>query len=325
MNRRKFFKLATTGAVAASAVPICSADHQTSRETRDKGRSAAPASTQGRVIKILGIPFQSQEGQIEANVNAAIQTIRREMAKERADLVVLPELFTCGYCGFDLSPYAEAVDGVTVRKFTELSRELDVLIGFGFAESSGKRKVYNSWILIEPGKRHLYRKTHLHPTAAGGKTNEPEFLLPGKSLEPFATRLGCIGVMICYDGCFVEVPRVLVLKGADLILWPSRSGGYLAGQSLPHVRSLDNAIATVLVEGSQEGAHLPMTTWSTVYSEKGDRIVSQRNDSSVFRASIDTEAGRRLRASSDAGAHSLYRPRRPELYGAIARTRTNFP
>ena len=323
MNRRDFVKLATTSA-AASAVPLYSAENHGGLEMNGRLSSDASPPTSGRIIKILGIPFKSQEGQIAANVDAAIQIIRGEMAKAPVDLVVLPELFTCGYCGYDLSPCAESVDGPTVRKFAGLSRELDVLIGFGFAESSGQRKVYNSWILIEPdAKQHLYRKTHLHPTPAGGKTNEPEFLLPGESLEPFDTRLGRIGVMICYDGCLVEVPRVLALKGADLILWPSRSGGYLAGQSLPHVRSVDNAIAAVLVEGGQVGPHLPMESWSTVFSEKGAQIVSQRNDSTVFRVSIDTEAGRRLRASPDAGAHSLYLPRRPELYGVIAQKGKN--
>jgi hypothetical protein len=117
---------------------------------------------------------------------------------------------------------------------------------------------------------------------------------------------------------------VLALKKADVILWPSRSGGYLASQSLPQVRSLDNAIATVLVEGGQTGNHLPIQGWSAVYSEKGGRLVSQRNDSSVFRVSIDLAAGRRLRASADAGAHTLYQPRRPELYGAIAQPKKNF-
>jgi len=191
-----------------------------------------------------------------------------------------------------------------------------------FAENSGKKKVYNSWMLIEPGaKPQVYRKTHLHPTTAGGKTNEPEFLLPGQSLEPFNTRLGSIGVMICYDGCFVEVPRVLGLKGADLILWPSRSGGYLAGQSLPHVRSLDNAITTVLVEGGQTGPHLPMDSWSAAYTENGSRRISQKNDSAAFRVTVDVNAGRKLRASVDAGALSLYVPRRPELYGVIAQKR----
>jgi predicted amidohydrolase len=302
--------MATTGVLAAT-VPKLDAFAEPSTAAKDQSK-----------VSILGIPFQSREGESADNVAQATQIIREEISRQRCDLVVLPELFTCGYCGYDLSPCAEPAVGPSVRKFAALSSELDVLIGFGFAESSGKRKVYNSWMLIEPdGKRHLYRKTHLHPTEPGGKTNEPEFLLPGKSLAPFQTRLGSIGVMICYDGCFVEVPRVLALKGADFILWPSRSGGYLAGQSLPHVRSLDNAIATVLVEGGQTGNHLPIDSWSAAYSERGSRLVSQRSSSAPFRVSIDIAAGRQLRASSTAGAHSLYQPRRPELYGVLAQTR----
>ena len=309
-------KLTATGFVAASAGRAYSDSPKTRKESR-------PPSGKD-VIKILGIPFESKEGEVSANVDAAIQIIRTEMAKSRADLVILPELFTCGYCGFDLSPHAEPADGPSARKFAAVSKELDVLIGFGFAEASGKRKVYNSWMLIEPNaKPHIYRKTHLHPTEAGGKTNEPEFLLPGKTLEPFPTRLGSIGVMICYDGCFVEVPRVLALKGADVILWPSRSGGYLSGQSLPHARSLDNAIATVLVEGGQTGSHLPCPTFSAAYSERGSRLVSQKTDA-PFLISVDMNAGRKLRASTEAGAHSLYLPRRPDLYGVLTKNRKTF-
>jgi predicted amidohydrolase len=310
MTRREFVRKAASGAVAASAA----------MSTAAGSRQAEPARPSAGKIAILGLPFTSAEGQVRANVDGAVQVIRNEMAKSRADLVVLPELFTCGYAGPDLSPYAESTDGPSARKFAELSNELDVLIGFGFAESTGRNKVYNSWMLLEPGsKKHVYRKTHLHPTEPGGKTNEPELFLPGKSLEIFPTRLGSIGVMICYDGCFVEVPRVLALKGADLILWPSRSGGYLAGQSLPHVRSLDNVIATVLVEGGQNGPNLTMDCFSAVYSENGSRMVSQKNDNSPFRVTVDVPAGRKLRASDNAGAHSLYRPRRPELYDAIGK------
>lgn len=316
MTRREFVKLAAAStAIATSSLPTAAEP-----PTQSSSDGQIPSPAKKRPIRILGIPFVTQEGQVENNVTAAIRLIRQEMAKDPVDLIVLPELFTCGYCSQALSSVAEPADGPSAQKFAKLSAELDVLIGFGFAESTGEKRVYNSWMLIEPdAKPHVYRKTHLHPTTAGGKTNELELFLPGQSLEPFVTRLGTIGVMICYDGCFVEVPRVLALKGADLILWPSRSGGYLAGQSLPHVRSLDNAIATVLVEGGQKGTHLPMESWSAAYSENGSRIVSQKNDSAVFRLTIDIDAGSRLRASVDAGAHSLYHPRRPDLYSVIAR------
>jgi predicted amidohydrolase len=320
LNRREFILLATSAAAAASAAPALPDKTAELGAPKISTPLVGSARAERSSINVLGIPFKTGEGQNEKNVEAASQIIRKEMAKERVDLVVLPELFTCGYCGFDLSPFAEAADGPSAQKFAALSRELDVLIGFGFAESSGKKKVYNSWMLIEPDStKHVYRKTHLHPTERGGKTNEPEFLLAGDRLEPFKTRLGKIGVMICYDGCFVEVPRVLALKGADFLLWPSRSGEYLAGQSLPHVRCLDNVITIVQIEGGQTGEHFPFEGWSTVYSQNGSRILSQRKDTTPFRVTIDLAAGRRLRASTDAGAHTLYRPRRPELYSAIAK------
>lgn len=318
MNRRRFIALATSAAAAASAAPADLGGRVGQR--KDASGTAAATTPAKDKVKVLGIPFKTEEGQSAKNVEATCRIIRAEMAKEPADLIVLPELFTCGYCGFDLSPFAEGQGGPSAQKFAALSRELDVLIGFGFAEKTGQKKVYNSWMLIEPDStKYLYRKTHLHPTERGGKTNEPEFLLAGDSLEPFKTRLGTIGVMICYDGCFVEVPRVLALKGADFILWPSRSGEYLAGQSLPHVRCLDNVITIVQIEGGQTGEHFPFEGWSTVYSQDGSRILSQRKDTTPFRVTIDVEAGRRLRASTDAGAHSLYQPRRPELYGVIAK------
>jgi len=73
------------------------------------------------VIRILGVPFTSKEGEVAANVERAVQVIKGETARSRVDLVILPELFTCGYAGPDLSPYAESVDGPSARKFEELS------------------------------------------------------------------------------------------------------------------------------------------------------------------------------------------------------------
>src|SRR5262245_10296923 len=178
LNRREFIFLATSATAAASAAAL---QDKTTEVTAPK--MSAPSSGAVRPnVKVLGLPLKTEEGQSQKNVELASQIIRKEMAKERVDLVVLPELFTCGYCGFDLSPFAEAQDGPSAQKFAALSRELDVLIGYGFAESSGKKKVYNSWMLLEPdGAKHVYRKTHLHPTERGGKTNEPEFLLAGDS------------------------------------------------------------------------------------------------------------------------------------------------
>jgi len=269
------------------------------------------------IIRVLGLPFRSAEAMVEANVDGALQLIAEELRKDPVDIVVLPELFTCGYCAPCLAPYAEAMNGPTMRKFQKYSDELGVAIGYGFAEVSGTERVYNSWAFLEPGvDAKVYRKMHLHPSKPSSPANEKDFLLPGDSLEPLATRMGWMGVMLCYDGCFVEVPRTLALKGADFIVWPTRSGCYLASHSLTPVRALDNTLPIIQVEGGQTGAYMPLSAWSSAASATGN-VLASRKDYMPFRVELDIEEGRRLRASSDAGGHSLYVPRRPELYGAI--------
>lgn len=271
-------------------------------------------------MNILGIPFTSVEGAVEANVERALEIIERETHGERIDLVMLPELFTCGYCALNLAPYAEPAGGPTMQKFRARVETLGLWIGYGFAETCDAHRVFNSWALLGPkGQTHIYRKLHLHPSTQTA-LDERTFLSPGHALEPFSTDLGAIGVMLCYDGCFVEVPRALVLKGAQLILWPSRSGGYLASHTLPSVRALDNTVPIVQVEGGQKGKHMPLTAWSVVASAKGNVMVSQRDADTPFRARVDCGEGKRLRKSWGGGAHSLYLPRRPELYGVIAQT-----
>ncbi|HIJ65075.1 MAG TPA: carbon-nitrogen hydrolase family protein [Candidatus Hydrogenedentes bacterium] len=275
-------------------------------------------------ISVLCIPFMSVEGEVEANVDGALRIIAEEARKEKTDLVVLPELFTCGYCSRNLAPCAETVDGPSMQRFRACSKELGLWIGYGFAETHDATRVYNAWALIAPdGDVQVYRKTHLHPFEEGSAVDEREFLAAGETLEPFQTSFATVGVIICYDGCFVEAPRTLVLKGAELIVWPSRSGGYLASQSLPQVRALDNTAPVVQVDGGQQGTHLPIKPWSVAASAMGEVLVSQRDDDRPFRVAIDCDEGTRLRASIDAGAHSLYRTRRPGLYGVIAQQPTS--
>ena len=182
-------------------------------------------------MKVLGVNFLTQECEVKQNVEKAIRFIRSWLAEYPADLVILPEFFTCGYCKMDLQPYAEQADGPSVKAFMDLAEELDVIIGFGFMEDSGKPKPYNTYALIEPGRPiYYYRKTHLHISEPGTAFNEPEMMIAGDSLGIVDTRLGRLGIMICYDGYFAEVPRSLVLGGAEVILWPARGGGGLAKQ-----------------------------------------------------------------------------------------------
>src|SRR5512133_3124609 len=134
-------------------------------------------------MNILGLQCCTEEGAVERNVAHAAELIRRHVAAQKTDLVVLPELATCGYAGSDFRPWAEPGDGPSVTRFARLATELDVLIGFGFAEAAGG-EVFNSWALVEPGRPpFVYRKIHLHHARAGNDfADEPRFFTSGDRL-----------------------------------------------------------------------------------------------------------------------------------------------
>jgi predicted amidohydrolase len=266
-------------------------------------------------MRVLSINFNSVEGDIAGNVARAIAIIR---AQAPADLIILPELFTSGYCALDLTPWAETPDSSTFATFQALAEELDVVLGWGYAAPSAvPGKVYNAYAVAQPGRvPQIVHKTHLHPYHPGHQFNEPAFLVPGDRLGLVETRLGLLGVMICFDGCFVEVPRSLVLAGAQAILWPTRSGTYLAGAGLPRVRALDNVVPILMAEGAQTGAS-PLACRAHLCDHTGAILAEyQGHAGGCLTAEVDLDAARTVRATP-ISATGQYCVRRPELYGKL--------
>lgn len=138
------------------------------------------------MIRVLGVGFDSAEGDVAGNVAGALETVRRAVRESPADLVVLPELFTCGYCGLDLTPWAEPLGGETVRRFHELARDLDCTICFGLAEAGDGRRVYNSCAVVEPGRPPAWCATRPwtpgRSTASGGRSSTAQS--PGRDRGP---------------------------------------------------------------------------------------------------------------------------------------------
>jgi predicted amidohydrolase len=139
-------------------------------------------------------------------------------ADKGADVVVVPELASTGYVFADMAELralAEPADGPTVRGWTRLAAELDLVLVAGFAEAAPDGAVYNSAVLIDPsGVRSCYRKAHLWD-------REKELFTPGSELPPVvSTSAGRIGVVICYDLGFPEWVRSVALDGAELLCAP---------------------------------------------------------------------------------------------------------
>jgi predicted amidohydrolase len=100
-----------------------------------------------------------------------------------------------------------------VKQITKNRKVLCVITLIEKADGS----YYKTAFLIESGKlRGKYRKTHL-------EREEKNIFTPGDlGLPVFKTSYGYIGVMIGYEGIFPEIARILTLKGADIIVWPSK-------------------------------------------------------------------------------------------------------
>jgi len=151
--------------------------------------------------------------------------LKTAVKEHNAELVVFPESITTGFAPgmppeefYDLLNY---IPGPETDQIGALARELKVHVVLPIYEK-GKEKnvIMNSSILIndEGEIAGIYRKTHPFPTerlGGGGWTT------PGKEAVVVDTKLGKIGMIICYDGDFPELSRVLAIQGAEIITRPS--------------------------------------------------------------------------------------------------------
>ncbi len=121
----------------------------------------------------------------------------------------------------ELWDLVDTIPGRITEPIARAARNLGVHVVLPTYEKGPERGVvYNSAALINPQGEvvGVYRKTHLFPTerlSGGGWST------PGTEAPVFDTELGTIGMIICYDGDFPELARVLAIKGAEVIVRPA--------------------------------------------------------------------------------------------------------
>lgn len=171
-------------------------------------------------VRVAVIQFDPQVGLENLESNAAAVRKRLDQAvKERANLIVLPELASTGYSfesREEAFAHAETVpDGHTVRGWAAYAREHQVYIVGCLVEVEGNR-LFDTAVLVGPdGFVGKYRKTHLW-------NEEKLFFTPGDlGFRVFDTRIGRIGLLICWDVWFPETARIVSQLGADIICIPT--------------------------------------------------------------------------------------------------------
>jgi predicted amidohydrolase len=156
-------------------------------------------------------------GRPEENLDSALHFIA-ELAG--CDLVVLPELWPCGYdprsLAVDARSSAEPLDGRRSQALGAAARAASTWLAAGSVPELAGGELFNTALLFSPDGtlRGRHRKAHLYSS-----TGEDRAFSAGTSLTACETeQFGCVGLVVCFDGDFPEVARTLRLRGARVIL-----------------------------------------------------------------------------------------------------------
>lgn len=162
-----------------------------------------------------------------ANLSASIEGIR-DAANQGARLILLQELHTgvyfCQTENPDRFDQAETIPGPTSNELGAVAKELDVVIVASVFERRAPGMYHNAAVVLERTGRIAgrYRKMHI-PDDPG--YHEKFYFAPGdQGFVPISTSLGTLGVLVCWDQWYPEAARLMALRGADLLLYPTAIG-----------------------------------------------------------------------------------------------------
>lgn len=176
----------------------------------------------------VGIIQLSKTADVEANRLRLADQIRSLVAEQKPDLIVNQELhdslYFCQTETTDLCDLAVAIPSEATDFYANLARELNVVIVTSLFERRAPGLYHNTAVVFErdgsiAGK---YRKMHIPDDPA---YYEKFYFTPGDmGFEPIDTSVGRIGVLVCWDQWYPEAARLMALRGADLLVYPTAIG-----------------------------------------------------------------------------------------------------
>ena len=265
----------------------------------------------------------------DKNVSNAEKLVR-QAASEGAQIILIQELFESQYfCMdqkeelFELSKPFE--NHPTIKKFSELAKELKVVLPVSFCEKAN-RAHYNSVAIVDADGSVLgkYRKSHI-PDGPGYQ--EKFYFNPGDTgFKVWNTKYAKIGVGICWDQWFPEAARSMVLSGAELLLYPTAIGGEPEDDGFDSSdmwqramigHSASNQIPVIASNriGTEKGIDIENYFYgrSFVTNHVGDKIAEgSRDKEEVLIGKINLSEAETLR-----NVWGVFRDRRPELYKGL--------
>ena len=193
----------------------------------------------------------------------------KDAKKQNAILAILPEMFNCPYENEKFIEYEETLDdSKTLNEISKIAKEENIYVLAGSIpelvindkekegslsdSKNNKDSLYNTSVFFNNNGEIIgkHRKVHLFDIDVKDKISfkESDTLSPGNEITVIETPFATIGIGICYDIRFVELSRIMALKGAELLIFPgafNMTTGPAHWQLLFRSRALDNQVFVI--------------------------------------------------------------------------------
>ncbi|PPR46962.1 MAG: N-carbamoyl-D-amino acid hydrolase [Alphaproteobacteria bacterium MarineAlpha5_Bin9] len=274
---------------------------------------------------IVAATQMSCSWEIEENLSKAKEIIY-DAAKKGANIILLQELFQTPYfcIQYDEKIFRLAKtyeNNEVLKEMAEIAKKLNVVLPISFFEKDNN-VYFNSIAVINSDGKILgkYRKSHI-PDGAGYL--EKYYFNPGDTgFKVWETSFGKIGIGICWDQWFPEAARIMALKGADILFYPTAIGdeimseydsssawqrvmqGHAAANIIPVVAS--NRIGSESVKGQTNGFY-----GKSFICDRTGKIIAEasKDKQEIIMSEIDIQDDHLFRRN-----WGLFRDRRIDLY-----------
>ncbi|WP_456480470.1 carbon-nitrogen hydrolase [Nautilia sp.] len=283
---------------------------------------------------------QEFKGDKRKNVEHTLEMIE----KTKGELVVLQELhqneYFCKCEDTKFFDYAESFEE-DVEFWRKVSEKRNIVLITSLFEKVIEGVYYNTAVVFDRGKiAGKYRKTHI-PDDPG--FYEKFYFTPGDEIEPVETSVGRLGVLVCWDQWYPEPARIMALKGAEVLIYPTAIGWLMCPEdrtdelcekentpeekekmlnawlSVQRGHAVANGVYVIAVnrvgkERDESGVLGGIEFWgnSFIYSPQGEEVCKAGGKEGVIEAEVDLKHAAEVRK-----IWPFFRDRRIELYNCL--------
>ncbi|UOF90251.1 carbon-nitrogen family hydrolase [Fodinisporobacter ferrooxydans] len=247
-------------------------------------------------------------GRPEDNKQKAGKMIE-EATAQKAEIVVLPELWTTGYALTKISELADPNGQAFQAFFSEQAKKYGItIVGGSIAERSTDDAVFNtSYTFSHTGERlNAYRKIHLFQLM-----DEHLYLHAGDQVTTYDIHNVPASTIICYDLRFPELTRTLALSGVQMIFipaeWPHPRLQHW--RQLQIARAIENQLFMISCNRVGKAGDTEFFGHSMVVDPWGEVLLECSEEEGVFVVDIDLSLVAEVRKKIP-----VFADRRPHLY-----------